>query len=796
MTSACEVFRHSRSALGAFVGVLGCLAVTHTSVGDAQEIDSNSGVFSLEQAVAGAALYRRDCSICHGPDLDGGEIGFPLAGLTFRHKWLGRSLSELAELQRSTMPLASPGSLSDAQYTELLAFILLRNNYAPGKDALGSGAGAMDAITIVEPEGRTDGDSLLAAAAPADIEVGPTVEWLHHRGDPGSTNYSPLDIINRENVGNLEIAWRWKSDNFGEVPHFNLQTTPIMANGVLYATAGFRRAVVAIDAQSGETLWVYRMDEGLRGENAPRKGAGRGVAYWNDNGVERIYVVTPGYQLVSLDAATGRPIEGFGNYGVVDLKLGLDQQVDLVNDPIGASSPPVIVNGVLVVGSAFPGGRAPAKKAMVAGHVRGYDARTGKRLWIFHTIPRPGQFGHDTWKDRGWEFTGNLGAWTPISADPELGYVYLPLEAPTHDFYGGHRVGDNLFSQSLVCLDAATGERVWHFQTVHHGIWDYDLPAPPVLVDIEVEGRRIPAVAQVTKQGYTFVFDRRDGMPVWPIEERPVPQSDVPGEVTSPTQPHPTLPVPFEQQGVTVDDLNDLTPEIFLEAKRIASEYRMGPLYSPPSLYSEEMKGQLVSPMPFGGANWQGAVADPETGMLYVSSSRGVSALSLVNDPEQSEMDYIGGPGVFLEGPFGLPLVRPPWGRITAIDLKTGQHSWTMANADTPEEVLRHEKLRGVDIPRTGHAERVGMLVTKSLLFAGEGAGLYVARGGGNRFRAHDKGTGEILAEMELPANQSGMPMTYAINGVQFIVVAVGAEGHAGELVALKLGDSDESSVN
>jgi quinoprotein glucose dehydrogenase len=758
-----------------------------------QEVGINRGIFSLQQAVAGEALYRRDCASCHGPDLDGGEIGFPLAGRSFRAKWLGRPLSELAELQQRTMPLVSPGSLGARQYSELLAYILLRNNYPTGELLLPAEGQALAGITIVEPAAGVDGEAILAASLPSGEPVGPTVEWLHHRGDSGSTNYSPLDIINRDNVGDLEIAWRWKSDNFGAVQHFNLQTTPIMANGVLYATAGFRRVVVAIDAATGETLWIYRMDEGQRGENAPRKGAGRGVAYWNDGGLERIYSITPGYQLVALDAASGNPIEEFGNYGVVDLKLGLDQKVDLINDPIGASSPPIVVNGVVIVGSAFPGGRAPAKKSMVTGHVRGFDARTGERLWIFHTIPHPGEFGHDTWEDEGWKLTGNTGAWTPMSADPELGYVYLPLEAPTHDFYGGHRPGDNLFSQSLVCLDAATGERVWHYQTVHHGIWDYDLPAPPVLLDIAVDGKEIPAVAQVTKQGFTFVFDRRNGEPVWPIEERAVPKSDVPGEHTSATQPHPTLPVPFDRQGVTENDLNNLTGEIFEEAKRIASEYRMGPLFSPPALYTEEIKGQLVSPTPFGGANWQGAVGDPDTGIIYVSSTTGISALSLVHDPEQSEMDYIGGPGTRIQGPFGLPLARPPWGRITAIDLKTGQHVWMMANADTPDEILAHEKLQGIDIPRTGHNERVGMLVTASLFFAGEGAGLYVATGSGNLLRAHDKQTGEILAAIELPANQSGMPMTYAVNGKQYIVVAVGAQGHAGELVALTLPDVDNS---
>jgi quinoprotein glucose dehydrogenase len=423
---------------------------------------------------------------------------------------------------------------------------------------------------------------------------------------------------------------------------------------------------------------------------------------------------------------------------------------------------------------------------MPVGNVTAFDAVTGDKLWMFRTVPQPGEFGNDTWLDDSWTYTGNVGVWPPMSADTENGLIYLPLEAATGDVFGGHRAGDNLFSQSLVCLDARTGKRVWHYQTVHHGIWDFDLPAPPVLLDITVDSRSIPAVAQVTKQGFVFVFDRHSGEPVWPIIERPVPQSDVPGERTSATQPFPTLPEPFEPQGVSEARLNAMTPEIFAESRRIARNYKLGPLYTPPSKATASSYGTLMAPSTSGGANWQGAVADPETSVLYVSSTSTVGVVGLVRDPQRSDMDYIG-LRRDVEGPFGLPLVAPPWGRITAIDLNTGKHLWMVANADTPAEVRNHEKLQGVDIPRTGHDDRVGLLVTRSLLFAGEGSGLYGASGGGNMFRAHDKQTGEILAELDLGARQTGVPMTYAIAGRQFIVVAVGAPGRAGELVAISL---------
>ena len=567
-----------------------------------------------------------------------------------------------------------------------------------------------------------------------------------------------------------------------------------MADGVLYATAGYRRAVVAIDPGTGETLWMYRLDEGDR--SAPRRNSGRGVAYWDPPGEgdgPRIFVVSPGFQLVALDAATGIPVDGFGDAGVVELRRGLGRELDLVAAPIGSSSPPIVVGDVVVVGSALPSGSAPRTLDMPPGHVRGYDAATGELLWTFHTIPRAGEFGNDTWEDRSWENAGNVAVWTALSADPELGHVYLPVELGTGDYYGGHRPGDNLFSQSLVALDASTGERVWHFQTVHHGIWDYDLPAAPVVADLLVDGREIPAVAQITKQTFTFVFDRRTGEPVWPIEELPVPQTDVPGERTAPTQPFPTRPPPYDRQGVDPDELIDFTPELRAEALDIVARLRVGPLYTPPSVLVEGgTQGTLMVPGMLGGANWPGGAFDPETGILYVQSATDPSVVGVAPAPEISEMDYILSPGRLRltegGGPRGLPLFKPPWGRITAIDLNAGELVWQVPNGDAPDYVKNHPALEGVDVGRTGRPDRGGMLATSTLLFAGEGGGMYAGyESGGNRFRAHDKATGEIVAEIELPANQTGLPMTYMHEGRQFIVLAVGARGHPGELVALAL---------
>ena len=505
---------------------------------------------------------------------------------------------------------------------------------------------------------------------------------------------------------------------------------------------------------------------------APRRNSGRGVAYWRSNRHgegSRIFTITPGFQLVALDALSGLPVASFGKGGIVDLKDGLPRVADLPKTPPGSSSPPVIVGDVVVAGVSFSAGGAPPSKVAVPGWVRGYDARTGALMWAFHTVPQPGEFGAETWDDNSSSYTGNTGVWAPFSADAARGLVYLPVEAPTADFYGGHRTGNNLFSDALVCIDAKTGKRVWHYQIVHHDIWDYDLPAAPVLADITVKDRKIPAVVQVTKMGLTFVFDRVTGKPVWPIEERPVPQTDVPGEKTARTQPFPTRPAPYEPQGLRTEDLIDFTPDLKAQAAAIVKDYRFGPAYLPPSVVVDGGNlGTLLRPCLSGGANWQGAAVDPETGIFYVSSISSVCPIGLHPDPKISDERYVGvyGEGFphgSLGGPNGLPLIKPPWGRITAIDLNSGEHLWMVPNSATPEWASNNAALAGIKLPRTGSFDQVGLLVTKSLLFAGEGSGLYRAGGGGNKFYAYDKGSGAMLSEMTLPANQSGVPMTYAV---------------------------------
>jgi quinoprotein glucose dehydrogenase len=518
----------------------------------------------------------------------------------------------------------------------------------------------------------------------------------------------------------------------------------------------------------------------------------RGVAYWSDGkGDDRILVISPGYQLVALNAKTGVPVAGFGNKGIVELWDGLDRKVEV--NQIGSSSPAMIVGDVAVVGTAMLSGAAPKSKTQVPGYVRGYDVRSGKLLWTFHTIPRLGEFGNDTWESDSWQYTGSTGVWAPMSADLELGYVYLPVETPTGDYYGGHRPGDNLFADSIVCLDAKTGKRVWHYQLIHHDIWDWDTASAPVLLNVNVNGRGIKAVAQVTKQGFTYVFDRVTGQPVWPIVEKPVPQSDVPGEKTSPTQPFPTKPAAFDRQGIGEDDLIDFTPELKAEAKRIASQFVIGPLYTPPIVSGTSgKKGTLVMPHNQGAANWQSAAGDPETGMLYIPSNTTWWVEALKEGGTQSDMRYIID-RVTAEMPMGFPLVRPPWGRITAIDLNTGEHAWMVPNGHAPayvqELVKNNPAFKDVDLSNVGQPERAPLLVTKTLLFAGDGSGMFSSGpgGGGPLFRALDKKTGKTLHEMELPGNETGLPMTYLAGGKQFIVVAVAKKGEPAELVALSL---------
>jgi glucose dehydrogenase len=642
---------------------------------------------------------------------------------------------------------------------------------------------------------------LALAAAPARGQMQqpaqggmPHGEWHSWGGDPGSTRYSPLDQIDAENFGNLEVAWVWRADNFSPEGAALLRATPIYAEGKLFTVAGTRRAVVAIDPATGETLWTFREPHTKRWERSMRKDYGKSVAYDVVDGRGRIYVVTPAFFLHALDSETGRPVADFGRNGTVDLlaDLGLPYDPEYGNpDSIGYitnSSAAMIVNGVIVVGNSAEQGYYQYRSNDVPGHILAYDTRTGEHLWRFNVVPQPGEYGHETWENDVWKVIGNISSWAPMSADLERGIVYIPTDPPTIDYYGGHRPGNTLFSTSVLALDARTGRRVWHYQLVNHDIWNYDTPHAPQLLDITVNGRRIPALVQTTKQSFAYVFNRETGEPVWPFEYREVPQSDVPGEQTSPTQPFPTRPAAYEMQGITEDDLIDFTPELRAKALEITSRYRLGPLFNPPSLRNAP-DGTLASihcPGANGGTNIPGGSnVDPETGILYVVSTKGCSAPQLIPakdvNPNANVLYTSVGPGG-VPGPEGLPLLKPPYGRITAIDLNTGEHLWWIPNGDTPDHIKNHAMLQGVDLPRTGKNSHATTLVTRTLLMYGEG------RGGAPLFHAVDKRTGRELATVELPGPTMTAPMTFMHDGKQYIVSAIGGRGFPeGALVALRL---------
>jgi quinoprotein glucose dehydrogenase len=626
-------------------------------------------------------------------------------------------------------------------------------------------------------------------------------EWHSYGGDTGNTRYSPLDQINADNFNTLEVAWRFKTDNLGPQPEYRYQSTPLVVDGTMYVTGGSRRSVVALDAASGELLWVHRLDEGERAAAAPRRLSGRGLAYWSDGFEERILYVTPGYRLVALDAATGQVIPGFGDNGMVDLKLDNDQPVDdLVTAEFGLHAAPTVAGNTVIVGASHQPGGSPRFREHEKGNIRGYDVRTGERMWIFHTIPRPGEVGNETWLEDSWAYTGNAGVWGQISVDEELEIAYLPVELPTGDVYGGNRPGNGLFGESLVAVDLNTGELKWYYQLIHHGVWDYDIPSAPILADVMVDGRLRQIVAQPTKQAFLYVFDRVTGEPIWPIEERPVPQGNVPGEWYSPTQPFPTKPPPYDLHGITIDDLIDFTPELRAQAQAIVSRYQLGPIYTPPVLSTwEGPLGTLVVPSIGGGSNWEGGSFDPDTGYVYLFSSTSPSAVGLLPvDPAESDFGYRMGtappPGGGRGGGRGglnvqgLPLLKPPYARITAIDLKTGDIAWQIPHGETADEIRTHPALQGMDLPRLGRPGRIGTLVTKTLLIAGEG-GFFTTPSGerGAMLRAYDKATGRDVGEVYMPAPQSGSPMTYMIDGEQYIALAISGGNYSGELLAFKL---------
>lgn len=639
------------------------------------------------------------------------------------------------------------------------------------------------------------------AGAPVKPMTTATGEWPSYSGDTKGTRYAPLDQINGDNFSKLEVAWRFKTDMLGPRPEFKLEGTPLMAGGVLYATGGTRRSIVALDAATGELLWAHSENEGARGDAAARPLSGRGLSYWTDGKEERILFVTPGYKLIALDAKTGSRIATFGTNGEVDLKLNNDQTVfpDLITGEIGYQGAPVVGRDVVVIGAAFKEGGAPKSFKNNKGYIRGFDVRTGKRKWIFHTIPVKGEAGYETWEKNSADAAGNTGVWTQVTVDEELGLVYLPVESPTGDYYGGHRPGNNLYGESLVCLDLNTGARKWYFQMVHHPIWDFDLSAAPILADITVDGKPVKSVAVPSKQGFLYVFDRVTGKPVWPIEEKPVEKGDAAGEWYSPTQPFPTKPAAYARNGITNDDIIDFTPALKEQGMAIASRYKLGPVFTPPvTSKSGGPIATLANGPTNGGTNWPGGSFDPETHILYVGASNYSPAILGLAPPREGQSDMMmvqgmapqpagspGGRGITVQG---LPLLKPPYGTITAINLDKGEILWQIAHGDTPDAVRNSEALKGLDIPRTGQPGTAGTLVTKSLVIAGD---LQVTtippRARGAMLRAYNKATGKEVGGILMPAPQSGSPMTYSVGGKQYIVVAVSGGPYSGEYIAYRL---------
>lgn len=629
-------------------------------------------------------------------------------------------------------------------------------------------------------------------------------EWKNIAGNDMGQRYSVLDQIDAENFEQLEVAWVWDGSDY---PAVNARATPIYVDGMLISVAGEKRHTYAIDAGTGEKIWEYVEPETFRWEYSMRKNHGKGVAYGEIDGRAVVYMVSPAFFLHALWADTGEHVEGFGgpvgvpgfpDSGVVDLLAGLGHEFDpydgipLETGYITSSSPAIVVNGVIVVGNSAEQGYNQSRRENVPGDILGYDARTGDFMWKFNVLPGPGEFGHETWENDAWSWTGDISSWAPLSADQERGIVYVPTNGATMDFWGGFRPGDNLFSTSLIALDVQTGERVWHYQLVHHDIWNYDTPQIPVLMDVTVDGEDIPAVVQVTKQAFAYAFNRETGEPIWPIEERPVPEGLMPGEALAPTQPFPTRPAPYDMQGLTHDDLIDFTPELREAAIEALDDYVIGPLFTPP-LHRDNDLGKVASmwcPGDVGGTNIDGTpAADPEAGILYVTSQKGCGSRIMVPGEERDAREPAQtGTTItkFAVGGFagvrrvqGLPLFKPPYSRITAIDMNTGEHLWWIPVGDTPDGVLEHDALQGMEIPNTGTGRQAAQIVTSTILmYTGEGSD------GTSYLFAVDKGTGERLGQVELPAQPRYGMMTYMHDGKQHVVIQA-----PNTLMALRLAD-------
>jgi quinoprotein glucose dehydrogenase len=670
-------------------------------------------------------------------------------------------------------------------------------------------------------------------------------EWPMYTADLHGSKYSPLDQINAGNFNKLELAWRFKTDNLGTRPEYKLEGTPLMVKGVLYSTAGTRRSVVALDAKTGEVIWVHSYREGQRAAIAPRQLSGRGVSYWTDGkGDDRIIYVTTGYRLIALNAHTGAMISSFGQGGIVDLKDGVvfgnRQPIDKETGEIGLHSTPTITQDTIIVGSSFKEGMTVMTHNNTKGIVRAFDVRTGKVIWTFNTIPRPGEFGNETWENDSWSSNGNTGVWTQISVDEDAGLAYLPVETPTSDFYGGHRPGNNLFAESIVAVDVKTGVRKWHFQTIHHGIWDHDNSSASLLVDATINGQPRKLLAQPTKQGWLYVLDRLTGQPIWPIEEKPMPASDVPGEKASPTQPIPSRPAPYSRTFISTDDVIDFTPALRAQGLENLKRYRWEQSPFVPLILGNVTGklGTINIGNTGGGVNWPGASFDPETHIAYIQAAnagvttgslrpapQGFSDVRYVSGVEGTQFRVVEGPGFGsaaeapkvsaseaklsqLTGrgsapapaapaaatplpslnPEGLPIVKPPYGVVAAIDLNTGDTKWRVPHGDTPDAIRNSPALKGLNIPKTGQQGSVGLMVTKTLVVVGDPqVTAPPGRPRGAMLRAYDKQTGAEVGAVLMPAPQSGSPMTYSVDGRQFMVVAVSGGNYSGEFLAFAL---------
>ena len=643
----------------------------------------------------------------------------------------------------------------------------------------------------------------------------PNGEWRYYAGDNGSSKYSPLDQITAQNFSRLEVKWRWETPDYAVLrgkgirpPRpIGFKATPLVVGDRLYISTGLTQ-VAALDARTGARLWLYDPEVYKHGWPANTAGMhSRGLTYWAKGNLARLFVGTYNGYLLAIDARTGRPAADFGEKGLADLETQIQRadrtgSVDLYNGEayhVSSNSPPTVCRDVVIVGSSISD--RPTMKEWPAGHVQAFDARTGDLRWVFHTVPQEGEFGVETWESNSWAYSGNTNVWTMMSADEDLGLVYLPTSTPTSDHYGGARLGDNLFAESIVAVDCDTGERRWHFQAIHHGVWDWDFPAAPNLVDVTVDGRAIKALAQVSKQAFTYVFDRVTGEPIWPIVERSVPQSDIPGERLSATQPFPTRPRPFDQQGLSLDDLIDFTPQLRQEAIDIVRRYRFGPLFTPPALYKPGGPiGTIQVPSNGGGANWSGAGIDPETGYLYVPS-RTALHMAVLSEPgfELTNLRYLraGTAGPDSDhpdrpqrpnGPQGLPLFKPPYSRMTAIDLNTGDIVWQVPTGPGSSFIRNHEAVQGLNLPPLGGNGRGGPLVTKTLLIHGISIGPTLGPTADRsiaKLLGYDKSTGAVLSEVEIPAAIVGTPMTYMVDGTQYIAATVQTDPPS--LIALAL---------